>query len=583
MKLKRLLSLEKMCIFAISACFIVWSAIFIYKSSCIAIDGKRYFCLFDDPMIAMRYAWNFSHGFGLVWNPGEYVEGYTNLLMTLIMSLSTLVCNKSIAVLAIQIFGLVLMLGIAHLTMRIADYVFEDVIPGRRSFLKLISFICALAYYPLIYWSLMGMETGLLTLLLYLGILSALKYARNRNSSQLFLSAIYLSLAFLTRNDSIIYAGLIFLYIFSVTFEAKSFGGSNKTSPCPLREGPGVRELLNKYKVLLEPLKHVAPQILAAISVYALIVAGQSAFRWFYYGELMPNTYTLKLTGLPASMRLNNGVGFISVFAIANSIPLFMACVDVILNFTKTKLLLIALVFASISYQIWVGGDPWEYWRMMSPFMPIVFLLFIQAFLAAAKYASGTTLCIAYVPSNPLFSRMHAAELLFLFLTIVVVGESNRQYWCEILFIDDPYQVCDNKNNVNIAVALNELTDNNASVGVTWAGTIPYYTGKKAIDYLGKCDKYIAQLPPDTSGKISWNRMQSVPGHNKYDLNYSIIKLQPTYALCFVWGGQNISQWATTHYVQVQYKGIPLNLLKDSNDVHWERAVAVRPADTSRK
>jgi hypothetical protein len=77
--------------------------------------------------------------------------------------------------------------------------------------------------------------------------------------------------------------------------------------------------------------------------------------------------------------------------------------------------------------------------------------------------------------------------------------------------------------------------------------------------------------------------MKSVPGHNKYDLNYSIIKLQPTYALCFAWGGQDITQWATTHYVQVQYKGIPLNLLKDSNDVHWERAVAGRPADTSRK
>ena len=50
--------------------FVAWSASFIYRSSFVAIDGRRYFCLFDDAMISMRYAWNFSHGLGLVWNPG---------------------------------------------------------------------------------------------------------------------------------------------------------------------------------------------------------------------------------------------------------------------------------------------------------------------------------------------------------------------------------------------------------------------------------------------------------------------------------------------------------------------------------
>jgi hypothetical protein len=60
-------------IVGIGACFVVWASLFIYESSFVGIDGKRYFCLFDDAMISMRYAWNLSHGFGLVWNPGEYV------------------------------------------------------------------------------------------------------------------------------------------------------------------------------------------------------------------------------------------------------------------------------------------------------------------------------------------------------------------------------------------------------------------------------------------------------------------------------------------------------------------------------
>ena len=51
----------------------IWCLNSIYFNSFIAVDGKRYYTLFDDAMISMRYAWNFSHGNGLVWNPGERV------------------------------------------------------------------------------------------------------------------------------------------------------------------------------------------------------------------------------------------------------------------------------------------------------------------------------------------------------------------------------------------------------------------------------------------------------------------------------------------------------------------------------
>src|SRR5918993_5191083 len=108
-------------IVGIGACFVAWASLFIYMSSFVAIDGRRYFSLIDDAMISMRYAWNLSHGFGLVWNPGEYVEGYTNPLMTLLMSLPTLVFDKVNAVLAVQIQGIVFMLLNAYLVMSIAD------------------------------------------------------------------------------------------------------------------------------------------------------------------------------------------------------------------------------------------------------------------------------------------------------------------------------------------------------------------------------------------------------------------------------------------------------------------------------
>src|SRR5918998_6930182 len=163
-------------IVGIGACFVAWASLFIYQSSFVGIDGRRYFCLIDDAMISMRYAWNFSHGSGLVWNPGEYVECYTNPLMTLLMSLATLVFDKVDAVLAVQIAGVVFVLINAYVIMSIAKHLVAGQERYRRLFLAL-AFLCALSYYPLAYWTLMGMETGLLAVLLSLGVLAALKYA----------------------------------------------------------------------------------------------------------------------------------------------------------------------------------------------------------------------------------------------------------------------------------------------------------------------------------------------------------------------------------------------------------------------
>src|SRR5499426_1296174 len=69
------------------AVFLVYATMFIYRTSFV-IDGERYFSLFDDAMVSMRYARNLANGYGLVWNPGgERVEGYTNPLWVLYMSL----------------------------------------------------------------------------------------------------------------------------------------------------------------------------------------------------------------------------------------------------------------------------------------------------------------------------------------------------------------------------------------------------------------------------------------------------------------------------------------------------------------
>src|SRR5215208_101414 len=53
----------------------------------VVVNGSRVFYLDDVQMVGMRYGRNLAEGLGLVWNAGERVEGYTNLLWTLFMAL----------------------------------------------------------------------------------------------------------------------------------------------------------------------------------------------------------------------------------------------------------------------------------------------------------------------------------------------------------------------------------------------------------------------------------------------------------------------------------------------------------------
>jgi hypothetical protein len=197
----------------------------------------------------------------------------------------------------------------------------------------------------------------------------------------------------------------------------------------------------------------------------------------------------------------------------------------------------------------------------MAPAVPLLMVVFVCALVEL----------IARVPRFPAnrayFTSLVAIALVFGLISI------NFHFFREILFIDRPFQVLSNWRRVNNAVAINAVTKQAATLGVFSAGTLPYYADRNAIDFLGKSDPYIANLPPDTSGAILWAGMDSVPGHNKYDLNYSIKELRPTYVEGFVWGRQNLNAWAKKNYVRVIYKtkhgNVDLFLLKDSHAIYW--------------
>jgi hypothetical protein len=61
---------------------------------------------------------------------------------------------------------------------------------------------------------------------------------------------------------------------------------------------------------------------------------------------------------------------------------------------------------------------------------------------------------------------------------------------------------------------------------VIWAGAIPYFSRRPSIDLFGKSDPIIARSPP---------RRSFLPGHDKWDFDYSIGQLRPD-AVVLGWG-----------------------------------------------
>jgi len=181
------------------------AVVLVWRSSFPTVEGRRGFCLFDDAMISLRYAANLAHGQGLVWNPGERVEGFTNPLMVFLMTAAVGAAGTWYAPLVVQLLGIAILLATLAL---VAALVRRDL--GRSDGAVLAATAAAAAFYPLAYWSIMGMETGLLTLLLLVAFLADARDPLGQEPRLRKLLVAASALALLTRPDATLFLGVLF-------------------------------------------------------------------------------------------------------------------------------------------------------------------------------------------------------------------------------------------------------------------------------------------------------------------------------------------------------------------------------------
>jgi len=307
-------------------------------AGCVVVTFHHQQWGYDDAYISYRYAAHWAAGEGLVFNPGERVEGFSNLLYVLLMGLGLVVLPTD------RIYAFSVALNVLCLVAAVAIHLAGV----RRRSGREVAFASGVlvAFSPLLWlaaWS--GMETCLV-LLLFVAACEAVDAAEAGRSAALAPLAGLLVLTVLVRADGFVMAGIAVAHLGLHAFARGRW----------------------------------RPVCIAAAAV-AVSVAGLFAFRLAYYGEWLPNTYYAKVSG-SLVQRLHYAGRLIATFEplwpylLAIGFAASAAAWRSLRRLGDGRIALASIPFEPffclvwLGYWFWVGGDVFGM-RFLLIFVPV--------------------------------------------------------------------------------------------------------------------------------------------------------------------------------------------------------------------
>jgi len=441
------------------------------------VNYLRFVC--DDAFISFRYAKNFVEGHGLVYNIGERVEGYTNFLWTLLLSLFM---NMGLdPVTMSQVLGILFSLATVFLLLRLNRRLYPD--GSMFNYLAPLFLACCGAYAA---WSTGGLETSLFTFLVLLG--SYLLIARVGNPKFLACSGIVFALACMTRLDGLILASVTFGFLLYLVVSVKK---------------------VEVKGLLLWSLFLLIPFLLYFV------------WRWSYYGKMLPNTFYIKVAGAAYCQQgFSYLLSFIERFWIwLMVVPLFFLGKGMKLN---TKLRMVVLYFTSMilvfsCYVVYVGGDFMDMFRFFVPILPFFFFLIQEGLRGLHGLGSaGRAQTAPWLVGLEIFV---AALMVFL---LAYPSRQANEIWSKRGI--DSVGLLRGSTRVWTIVGetLKMAGKPEESLATTAAGAIPYYSGMYAIDQLGLTLADLSHLRPRKSAR---------PGHQREVTSEFLLSRRPTYII----------------------------------------------------
>ena len=318
------------------------AAVLVTAAALLAFHVRTYAFLCDDAFISFRYARNFAHGHGLVFNPGfERVEGYSNFLWVVVLAgLDRLGLEPPRASLLLSwastllLWGLVVAFAARWAPRRGAAW--AVVVPAL--------FLAANRSFAV--WASSGLETRAFELCVVAGTLTLADELDDAlaGSPLRLRCAWWFALGALTRPDGVLFGA------------------------CAL----GAAALLLARRRALD-LRRYAGGVLP----FALLVGAHFAFRRLYYGAWLPNTYYAKVGG---RTWWDAGLQYLAAFAVEYAVWLWAPLVVLGgVAFARAHRAHVPALFAAVIvphalFVTSIGGDHFEY-RPLDLYLPLLFLL----------------------------------------------------------------------------------------------------------------------------------------------------------------------------------------------------------------
>ncbi len=433
------------------------------------LHNRRFY--HDDAYISLRYARNFIEGKGLVWNPGERVEGYTNFLYILLaawlgrLGLELVAASRLVSALAFSA-----LIGILARLLARAD---GTPLWRNGSVWSLVALVDVLCSFPLLLWVLGGLEAPLFALWCALAVGSVGQgLERGLDRKRAAASGFWLALACMTRPD-----GIVFLAVSAVF-------------------------------VLSSPGPHRLQRVMALAGTFAVTLAPYLLWKVANYGSMLPNTYHVKLAG-PAAARLDYAWRYLGSFL--NSPP-FLAlttfaavlCSVSRRGVDRPMAYLVTIHIAYLAYVSWIGGDHMLGYRLFAPLIPLSALLLahsLRRLIPRPRPQLAIPVCVGVLVAVSLQASRRNTN-------------PGKQ---------DPAAFVGTIVGRYIASAWPE----SSLVALNTAGSTPYHApAHRYIDMLGLNDAQIARRPV-AALQLPW---QQVPGHAKGDGAY-VLSREPDYII----------------------------------------------------
>ena len=351
--------------------------------------------LTDDAFISFRYVRNLLEGHGLVFNPGEYVEGYTNFLW--VLELAALW----------GVFGLrpeqaAPWLSVAYTAGTLAAMLWWAARTPRLRHRKLVAWmalglVCSSATFA-VWTSGGGLETRQFTFFIVLAVVCLGLYRHRRGG--LLAASLSLAAAAGTRPEGLLIA-------------VCCFGWSAASHIAVAQRLRPTQQELRGFAYLVTP--------------FVVLVAAHFLFRYAYYGEWLPNTYYAKHIG----HWYEAGFRYLSAAALETGLyllaPLAFAglCVRWKSERDAIHALPLVCIAAHLAYIMRIGGDHFEY-RPLDFYWPLLALPAAVGIVSIGERARDWLRSLRARPSG---ERGAPAAAIALFFTVLFFANVVQNTW----------------------------------------------------------------------------------------------------------------------------------------------------------